>query len=70
VTTTYDAGRGASKLPGSAREKAAYLVLTPGDAAPVQASATYVTERGGLSVLTVTTPPTSVLAPAVIPVGG
>jgi hypothetical protein len=70
VTTTYDAGRGASKLPVSARDRAAYLVLTPGDAAPVLASATYTTERGGLSVLPVFTPPTTVLAPAVIPVGG
>jgi hypothetical protein len=70
VTTTYDAGRGASKLPVSARDRPAYLVLTPGDAAPVLASATYTTERGGLSVLPVFTPPTTVLAPAVIPVGG
>jgi len=70
VTTTYVARRGESQLPRSARKKAAYLVLTPGGEAAVQAAATYTTERGGVSVLPVTTSPTTVLAPSAVPAGG
>ena len=67
ITTTYDPGRALSR---SALRRAAYLVLTPGDGAPVRAAATYTTAPGGVSVLPVTTAPATVLAPAAVPAGG
>jgi hypothetical protein len=60
VTTTFDTGR---ELSG----RAAFVVLTPLEGAPVRAAATYATARGLLSVLALTTAPTTVLAPAAEP---
>jgi hypothetical protein len=45
----------------------AYLVLTPDGGSPVQAAATYSTDSGQLSTVPVTTPPTTVVAPAAAP---
>jgi hypothetical protein len=67
LTTTYDPGR---RLARAAVRNAAYLVLAPRGAAPVQAAATYTSSRGGVSVLPLSTPPTTVLAPAAVPAGG
>jgi hypothetical protein len=60
LTTTFDAGR---QLSG----RAAFVVLTPREGAPVQAAATYTTRSGLLSVLPLTTAPSAVLAPVARP---
>jgi hypothetical protein len=60
LTTTFDAPR---QLSG----RAAFVVLTPHEGSPVQAAAGYTTRSGLLSVLPLTTAPSTVLAPVAQP---